>query len=226
MMNSLSLIWTLFAKDIRIEWRERETVASVSVFGLLVVLIFDFGFQPAGEESLRLVPGLLWIAFAFSGILSFNRSFEAERENACLEGLYVSPADPGLIYLAKLLANMLFLGIAEVVIVLVTAVWYNFSFLPSFKWFALIVFLGTLGYAAVGATFAAVAANARMREVLLPVLQFPVVFPLFVASVEATTSALRGSYSAEMVSWIKLLAGFAVIFTVLSYLLFEYVMGE
>ena len=226
MMRSLSLIGTLFAKDVRIEWRQRETVASVCVFGLLVVLIFHFGFQPAGEESPRVLPGLVWIAFAFSGILSFNRSFEAERENACLEGLYLAPVDPGLIYLAKLLANLLFLGIAESVIVLATAVWYNFSFLPSFKWFVLIVFLGTFGYAAVGATFAAVSANTRMREVMLPVLQFPVVFPLFIASVEATRSALSGNISPEMMSWIKLLAGFAVIFTVLSYLLFEYVMGE
>ena len=226
MMRSLNLIGTLFAKDVRIEWRQRETVASVCFFGVLVVLIFDFGFQPAGEESLRLLPGLLWIAFAFSGILSFNRSFEAERENACLEGLSLTPVDPGLIYISKLLANLLFLGIAEAVIVLVTAVWYNFSFLPSLKWFVLIVFLGTFGYAAVGATFAAVAANTRMREVMLPVLQFPVIFPLFVASVEATSSALRGSYTPEMFSWIKLLAGFAVIFTIVSYLLFEYVIGE
>jgi heme exporter protein B len=226
MKQSLSVIWTLFAKDVRIEWRQRETVVSVSVFGLLVVLIFDFGLREAGAETAGLLSGLLWVAFAFAGILSFNRSFEAERENACLEGLYLSPIDPGLIYLAKLLVNLLFLAIAEAVIVLATAVWYNFSFLPSFKWFVLIVFLGTLGYAAVGAIFAAVAANTRLREVMLPVLQFPVIFPLFLAAVESTGSALRRGYTPEMFSWIKLLAGFAVIFTVISYLLFEYVIGE
>jgi heme exporter protein B len=225
-MRALDILWTLFRKDLRIEWRQRETLASICVFGVLVVLLFNFAFTPAGEESLRLLPGLLWIAFAFAGILGFNRSFAAERQNACLDGLRLAPIEPGLIYLAKMLSSLVFLAIAEVVIIFATALWYNFSFVPSIKWFVSIVFLGTLGYVGVGVTFGAVAANTRMREVMLPVLQFPVVVPVFIAAIEATSGALRGEASSEFAGWVHLLIVFGVIFIVLSFLLFEYVLEE
>jgi len=196
------------------------------VFGLLVVFLFNSAFEPAGEEKLRLLPGLLWIAFAFAGILGFNRSSAAELENSCLEGMALAPVDPGLIYLGKMLANLFFLLIAEAVVVFAVSLWYNFSFLPSMKWFSLTVFLGTLGYVAVGTIFGAVSANTRMREVMLPVLQFPVAVPVFIAGIEASTGALRGLPPAEYASWLRLLIGFSVVFLVLSYLLFEYVLEE
>ena len=196
------------------------------VFGILVVFLFNFAFEPAHEESLRLLPGLLWIAFAFAGVLCFNRSFAAERENACLEAMALTGVDPGLIYLGKMLANLVFLGMAEFVIVFAASLWYNFSFVPSLKWFGLITFLGTVGYVGVGTTFGAIAANTRMREVMLPVLQFPVAVPVFIAGIEASTGALKGDRPSDYMSWIKLEAGFAVVFTVLSYLLFEYVIEE
>lgn len=225
-MRNIEIIWTLFLKDLRIEWRQREAIASVCVFGLLVVFLFDFAFQPGGEESLRLLPGVLWIAFAFAGILAFNRSFDAERENLCLDGLRLAPVDPGLIYLAKTLANVFFLAVAEAVIVFATSLWYNFSFLPTFKWFVCVVFFGTLGYVAVGVIFGAVAANTRMREVMLPVLQFPVAVPVFIGAIEATTSVLKHDPPSLYASWVKLLVAFSVIFVVLSFLLFEYVLEE
>jgi heme exporter protein B len=225
-VRSLKIVWTLFRKDLRVEWRQRETLASICVFGVLVVFLFDFAFGPSGEESLRLLPGVLWIAFAFAGILGFNRSFAAERQNSCLDGLRLAPIDPGLIYLAKVLACFVFLAVAEAVIVFAVTLWYDFSFLPSLKWFGSIVFLGTLGYVAVGVTFGAVAANTRMREVMLPVLQFPVIVPIFIASIEATSGALRGGAPGQFAGWVRLLIVFAVIFIVLSFMLFEYVLEE
>lgn len=225
-MRSFDTIWVLFRKDLLVEWRQRETLASVCVFGVLVVFLFDFAFTPSGEESLRLLPGVLWIAFAFAGILGFNRSFAAERQNACLDGLRLAPIDPGLIYLAKMLASFVFLAVAEAVIVFAVAVWYNFSFLHSIGWFICIVFFGTLGYTGVGAIFGAVAANTRMREVMLPVLQFPVIVPIFIAAIEATTGALKGDAPSQFGSWVRLLVVFSVIFIVLSFLLFEYVLEE
>lgn len=223
---SSGVLWTLFAKDLRLEWRQRETLAAVCVFGVLVVFLFSFAFQPGGEESLRLLPGILWIAFAFAGILGFNRSFAAERENGCLDGLRLTPIDPGVIYLAKALSNFVFLAVAEVVIVFAVSLWYNFSFIPSLRWFVCIVLFGTLGYVAVGVTFAGVAANTRMREAMLPVLQFPVIIPIFIGAIEATTSALKGDPPGQFLSWVKLLIAFSVIFLVLSFLLFEYVLEE
>ncbi|MGH9355453.1 MAG: heme exporter protein CcmB [Terriglobia bacterium] len=225
-MRSLEIFWALLIKDLRIEWRQRETLASVCVFGILVVFLCDFAFEPAGEESLRLLPGVLWIAFIFAGILGFNRSFAAERENSCLEGLRLAPIEPGLIYLAKMAANFVFLAVAEAVIVFAAALWYNFSFLRVFKWFALIVLFGTLGYVAVGVIFGAVAANTRMRDVMLPVLQFPVAVPVFIGAIAATTGVLRGDPPGQYLDWVKLLIAFAVIFTVLSFMLFEFVLEE
>lgn len=225
-MHNLNVVWAIFAKDLRVEWRHRETLASMCVFGLLVVFLFNFAFEPAREESLRLLPGLLWIAFAFAGILGFNRSFAVERENMCLEGMALAPIDPGAIYLGKMMANLVFLGIVETVVVFAASLWYNFSFVPSLRWFTLIVFLGTLGYVAIGTVFGAIAANTRMREVMLPILQFPVVVPVFIGAIEATHGALRGDAPADFASWMKLLAGFNVVFLVLSFLLFEYVLEE
>lgn len=225
-MHNLRVIRAVFLKDLKLEWRHRETLASMCVFGILVVFLFNFAFEPAREETLRLLPGLLWIAFAFAGVLGFNRSFAAEKENNCLEGMSLAPVDPGAIYLGKLLANLLFLVMTEAVVVFAASLWYNFSFLPSLKWFAVIALLGTLGYAAVGTIFGAVAANTRMREVMLPVLQFPAALPVFIAAVEATNGALKGDAVVEYASWVRLLAGFSVVFVVLSYLLFEYVLEE
>jgi heme exporter protein B len=225
-MQTLRVVWAIFAKDLRLEWRHRETLVSMCLFGILVVFLFNFAFEPAREETLRLLPGLLWIAFAFAGVLGFNRSFAAERENSGLEGMRLAPIDPGAIYLGKMLANLLFLSFAEVVVVFAVSLWYNFSFLPALGWFSLITFLCTLGYAAVGTTFAAIAANTRMREVMLPVLQFPVAVPVFIAGVEGSTGALKGDPVSEYASWIKLAAGFSIIFVVLSYMLFEYVLEE
>ena len=225
-MQSLRIISAIFAKDLRVEWRNRETLASMCVFGILVVFLFNFAFEPAREESLRLLPGLLWISFAFAGVLCFNRSFAVERENACLEGMALAPVDPGLIYLGKMLANLVFLSIAECVIVFAASLWYNFSLVPSLRWFVLVTFLGTAGYVAVGTTFGAIAANTHMREVMLPVLQFPIAVPVLIAGIEASRGALKGDPPSSYVGWIRLAAGFAVIFTVLSYLLFEYVLEE
>jgi heme exporter protein B len=225
-MHQARIVWTVFAKDLRVEWRNRETLALMCVFGLLVVFLFNFTLQGSHEEALRTLPVVLWVAFAFVGILGFNRSFAAERENACLEGMMLAPADPGAIYLGKMLANFLFLSIAEVVVVIAASLWYNFSFIPSLRWFVLTAFLGTLGYVAVGTVFGAIAANTRMREVMLPVLQFPVAVPIFVGAIEASSGVLRGAEPSEYANWLKLLAAFSIVFVVLSYLLFEYVLEE
>ncbi len=225
-MRSLSVVWTIFVKDLRVEWRSRETLAPMCVFGLLVVFLFNFAFETAHEEALRLLPGLLWIAFAFSGILGFNRSFAAERENACLEGMTLAPIDLSAIFVGKLLANLLFLGVTEAVVVFAAAVWYNFSFLPSLGELALILFFGTLGYAALGTIFGAIAANTRMREVMLPVLQFPVAFWILILAVDATSDALRGASRGELTGGIFRVAGVSVIFAAVSFLLFEYVLEE
>ena len=225
-MNSLKIIWSILVKDLRVEWRNRETLASMCVFGLLIVFLFNFAFETAREETLRLLPAVLWVAIAFAGVLGFNRSFASERENACLEGMTLAPVDPSMIFVGKMLANLLFLGIAEVVMVFAATLWFNFSFLPALGQLLLIAFFGTLGYAALGTIFGAIAANTRMREVMLTVLQFPIAFWILMLSIDSTSSAMRGNPDGSWVGGVARVAGISVIFTVASFLLFEYVLEE
>lgn len=225
-MHNLKAIGTILVKDLKVELRTREMLSSMCVFGLVVVFLFNFAFQLPREDTLRLLPGLLWIAFAFAGILGFNRSFASEQENSCLEGMTLAPIDPSVIFLGKMLANFLFLAIAEAVVVFAIALWYNFSFLPSLKWFVVITFLGTLGYVAIGTLFGAIAANTRMREVMLPILQFPVAFWVLVLSIDATSDVLRGAAGGDPAAGALRVAGVSVIFATASFLLFEYVLEE
>jgi heme exporter protein B len=222
----MRIIWTILVKDLRIEWRSRETLPSMCVFGLLVVFLFNFAFETAREETLRLLPGLLWVAFAFAGVLGFNRSFAAERENGCLEGLALAPIDPSTIFLGKMLANLVFLGVAEAVVIFAASLWYNFSFFPALAWLAAILFFGSLGYAALGTIFGAVAAHTHMREVMLPVLQFPVAFWILILAIDATADALRGAPPVAIAGGVYRVAGVSLIFVVAGFLLFEYVLEE
>ncbi|HUI43433.1 MAG TPA: heme exporter protein CcmB [Terriglobia bacterium] len=222
----MTAVWTIFVKDLRVEWRNRETAVSMCVFGILVIFLFNFSFNTGREESLRMLPGLLWIAIAFAGILGFNRSFAAERENGCLEALTLAPIDPGAIFAGKLLANLVFLGFAEAVMVFVAALWYNLSFLTALGPFVAIMALGSLGYASLGTIFGAVAANTRMREVMLPVMQFPVAFWILVLSIDATTDALRGAAGPALRAGLERVGGVSLVYTVAAFLLFEYVLEE
>jgi heme exporter protein B len=225
-MSSLKIIWSILVKDLRVEWRNRETLASMCVFGLLIIFLFNFAFGSVREETLRILPALLWVAIAFAGVLGFNRSFSSERENACLEGMTLAPIDPGMIFVGKMLANMLFLGITEVVMAFVAALWFNFSFLPALGQLLLIAFFGTLGYAALGTIFGAIAANTRMREVMLSILQFPIAFWILIFSIDATSNAMRGNQDGDWLGGVGRVAGISVVFTVASFLLFEYVLEE
>ena len=224
--SMLEKIAAVFFKDLKLEWRSRETLVTVCLFSVVIVFIFNFGFEPTRQETLRLLPGLLWVAFSFSGVWVCNRSFTMEKENNCLEAIVLASMDPGVIYLGKVLANLLFILAAEIVVLFLSVIWYNLPFGSINGWLLLVVFLGTLGYVAVGTLFAAIAVNTRMREVMLPILHFPVAVPVFIAAMEATSGALRGQPVSEYLGWIRLLISFSIIFTTASYLLFRYVVEE
>jgi heme exporter protein B len=225
-VRSLEVVWTVFLKDLRIEWRSRETLVSMCVFGLLIVFLFNFGLQSARTDMLRSLPVVLWAGLAFAGVLGFNRSFASERENSCLEGMTLAPIDPSAIFAGKMLANLFFLAVAEAVMVFAAAIWYNFSFLPSLGQFVLIAFWGTLGYAALGTIFGAIAANTRMNVVILAILQFTTAFWILMLSMDSTAQALRGNPEGDATAGILRVAGVSMVFAVASFLLFEYVLEE
>lgn len=216
----VAIVW----KDLVAELRTKEMFSSMLVFALLVIVIFNFAFELKSADMTDLAPGMLWVAFTFAGVLGLNRSFALEKDRGALEGLMLTPLDRSGIYVAKMLSNLIFMSLVELMVLPLFWVLSNLMFFPI----ALIpvVILGTLGFVAIGSLFAAMTVNARAREVMLPVLLFPVAAPLIVAAVKATGTVLAGQPLLRAGGWLQLLLACDVIFLVLSILTFEYVIEE
>jgi len=215
------------AKDFLSERRTKEVFITMVVFGFMVAVIFSFAFEPTNEEAQRMVGGLVWLVFFFSGILGLNRSFTRETLNECLQGLRLAPADPGAIYLGKLLSNLTFLLLAELILLVPFQVLFDVHFWREPLWLLVILVLGTWGYAALGTIFAAVSANTRMREFMLPLLVLPLCLPVLIVAVEATTRLLRGLPLDGNWPWIALLVlCFDIFFTLLPWFVFEAVLEQ
>jgi heme exporter protein B len=215
----------LLAKELRLEFRTRELLNATIVFALIVVVLFSFSFDPTSAESRRLGPGLLWIAFLFSGALMLHPSFGREQANQTLDALRMAPISPFALLLGKMLANFLFLSAAEVVLVPVFAVLYNVALAGVVGRLALVIALGTLGLCITGTVFSAIAAHARMRELLLPLLLLPILAPPMIAAVEATTSVFALEPGLDR-SWLAILAGFDIVFLTASWLLSDFLLEE
>ncbi len=219
-------ILTIAWKDILSEFRSRETISSMLIFCLIVVIIFNFMFEPGSNLVKEMVPGILWVAITFAGILGLNRSFIYEVDQGCLLGLLLCPVDHYLLYLGKMIGNFFFMVIMEIIIIPLMIVFFNLDILAILLPLLLILLLGTLGFAAVGTLLSAISVNTRAREILLPILLFPIAIPILLAAVKATGSLINEGTFTSAQSWIKILAGFDVIFLVISSLLFEYVVED
>lgn len=218
MRKALCIVW----KDVVCELRTKETLSSMFVFALLAIVIFNFAFQLRGDEGLDLIaPGVLWVAFTFAGVLGLNRSFIREKDHGCLEGLMLCPVDRGAIYVGKVLSNIAFMLLMEAMALPMFAVFFNLPILmPSLL---LVVLLGTIGFAAVGTLFSAISVNTKAREVMLPILFFPIVVPVVIAAVKSTAQIFDGLTFDQSMPWVNLMIAFDVIFLVVSFLSFEYV---
>lgn len=212
-------------KDIAAELRTKEMMSAMFVFSVLVIFIFNFAFDLRAENVVTLAPGVLWVAIAFAGMLGLGRSFIIERDRGSLEGLLLAPVDRSAIYLGKLIGNVIFIAGVETVILPLFIILFN---LPPEVAPALVgvVVLGTLGFAGAGTLFSAMVVHTRARDVLLPILLFPVVTPVLLAAVRLTAGLLDGLPFAEMQGWLGLLIAFDVIFMALAFMLFEYVVEE
>ena len=216
----LVLVW----KDIVLEVRSRELVLSVLIFGLLVAVVFNFALDVTPQRVTALAPGILWVAFAFAATMAMSRAFVREREQGGLEGLLLSPVSRDAIFLGKALTNFLFMLLVELVLLPVFAVLFGFSAL-SFTLISTIV-LATLGFAVVGTLFSAIAAQTRSREIMLPVLFFPVILPVIIGAVEASTRAIGGETTVGFGRWLPLLAVFDALFLVICPWVFSFVVEE
>lgn len=218
----LAILW----KDLRIELRTKETLAALLLLGLLTLVVLSFAFDPTSPLREAAAPGVLWVAVTFSGTLGMNRSLLLEREQDCLQGLLLAPVDRGSIYLAKTIANFLFMTAVQLVLVPLFVFFFNLPFLLTVSRVAPVLLLGLLGFAAVGTMFAAISLRTRAREVMLPLLMLPLAAPLLIAGIQATSALMAGEPFGAVSHWLNLLAAFDAVFLVVGWMAFEYVVAE
>jgi len=221
-MTLWSVTLATLKKDIRLEWRSKDALNSMLFFSLLVVVIFVYSFDPIVEESRKIVGGLVWIAFLFSSIFALNQTWARELRNQVLDAYRVSPAPANALFLAKSIGNFLFVGILEALMAPLFIVFYNLRILgPVWQLIPLTVF-GTWALVVNGTFFAAMSIRTRSREIMLPLLMFPISIPAVIAMVSGTTSILTGEESANF--WLILLLTYDVVFTTAALALFETVL--
>jgi len=224
-MALLSNAAVLLGKELRTEFRSRELLTTTVVFVLIVIVLFSFTFEPTSEESRRFAPGLLWLAFLFASSLMLQPCFLREQHNDTLSALRLSVSDPFSVFLAKLVANTLFLLLTELLLLPLFATMYNVPVVPVLPWIVLVFFLASLGISTAGTALSAISAQARMRELLLPLLMLPLLTPILVASTEITKALLdRTPY----VQWkgFGFLAIFDLVFLTALWLFGEYLLEE
>ena len=219
---ALTILWAILWKDVVLELRTKDIVISALVFALLVIVVFNFAVTPTPQTVAFVAPGILWIAFTFGGVLGLNRSMALERESGGLRALMLAPVSRDIIFFGKMLGAFLFMLLVEIAVFPVFAVLYNFSLLmPGLIPVAV---LATLAIATVGTLFSAIAANTRSREVMLPLLFFPVLLPAVIAAVEASTAVIQGGSPFDR--WIPFLIAFDALFLVVCPFAFHLVIEE
>ncbi|NLE77254.1 MAG: ABC transporter permease [Chloroflexi bacterium] len=223
-MNAMRQWAALVGKDLATELRTKEVFSAMFVFVFLAILIFNFAFELRVDNAAQIGPGILWVAFSFAGVLGLNRSFVLEKDRGSLEGLLLAPVDRSVIYFGKAVSNLVFMLVTEAIALPIFAALFD---LPVVRLdLALVLVLGNVGFVGVGTLFSAMVANTRAREVLLPVLLFPVVAPVIIAAVKLTSGILDGMPLGQLDNWLQLLVVFDVIFLAIAAMTFDYVVEE
>ena len=225
-MNFFRKVRTIVWKDFTHELRSKEMLISMCVFSFLVIIIFNFAFPPGMGDVDRIIPGILWVAFIFSGLLGMGRSFGVEKDKGSLQGLLLCPVGRGTIYVGKMVGNFIFMSMMEAFTLVIFTLLFNVDLLPILMPLVLIILLGTVGFTVVGTIFSAMSANTRARDVILSMLVFPIAVPLIIASIKATGKILDGKSLSEIYSWLKILVAFDLTFLLVSYLAFQFVVEE
>ena len=216
--------WAVFWKDLVVERRAKEGANALGFFAILLLFLFYLALGPDRERIQSALAGLFWLAFLLAGVLGLGRSFALERENDCLDALVLAPGDKGGLYLGKVAGTTALMLGMEVVFIVATGLLYNLDLWAAVPRLLVVAFFGTVGFAAVGTLFAAMTAQLRAREVLLPVFLLPLVVPVLLAAVRLTEAALAGEPWSGAAAWWQLLLGFDVVFVVAGMLTFEFVL--
>jgi heme exporter protein B len=221
-MSFYAITRATLEKDIRLEWRSKDAINAMLFFALLVVVIFSFAFDPTAEESRRIAGGLVWVAFLFAAVVALNQTWARELRNQVLDAYRVSPAPANPLFLAKALGNFIFVGALEALMTPLFIVFFKLRAIGEAWELVPVALLGTWALGVKGTFFAAISLRTRSREIMLPLLLFPISVPALIAMVNATTAVLTGEYSARV--WTALLLAYDVVFTVACLFLFETVL--
>jgi heme exporter protein B len=222
--NFIKAVGAVVWKDLRAEFRSRELFSAMLVFSLLIILIFNFALELDVKTRQSVTAGVLWSTFAFAGTLGLNRSMAIEKDRGCLDGLLLAPVDRSAIYFGKVISNLVFMLIVEVIVLPVYSVLYNVNlFQPGLS---LVILLGSIGYVAVGTLLSAMSVQTRTRDILLPILLFPVVIPVLLAAVKASNGFLNGAELADILLPINLLIAYDIIFIAVAFMVFDSVVEE
>lgn len=220
----LRKLWAIANKDLRAELRAKEIFSTMATFSVLAVVIFGMAFELRVPRPEMIVPGVLWVVILFTGILGLNRSFGAEVDRGSLAALLLAPVERSAIYFGKMLANLIFLLTTELIILPAVLVIFNVNVFRL--WILLGLLLGTIGYVSVGTLFAALAANTRARESMLPILLLPVMLPVFIAGVKITAIVVDDRGLGDLQRWLTMLAVYDLIFITVAFLVFDLIWEE
>jgi heme exporter protein B len=212
-------------KDLQLEWRSRDSINGMLFFALLVVVVFSIAFDPTANPTMarQIAGGILWVALLFASVTALNQAWTREQRNRVLDAQRMAPSPPSALFLGKALANLLFVTIIELVLAPLFIVFYNLHALGQGWLLWLVMPLGTWALVCNGTFFAALGLRTRNRELLLPLILFPVSIPALLGMVQATTAILSGEF--EPGPWIRLLVAYNIAFTTVCLLLFETVLG-
>lgn len=220
MRSLFAIVW----KDLSAELRSRELISAMLVFALLVILIFNFSLDLNPRIRQEVTAGVLWVTFAFAGTLGLNRSLAVEKDRGCLDGLLLAPVDRSSIYFGKAIGNLVFMFLVEAIVLPIYSVLYNVNlFNPGL---ILVIILGSIGYVAVGTLLASMAVQTRTRDILLPILLFPLVVPVLLSAVKASTGFLNAAPMTEIWGPLNLLVVYDLVFVALAFMFFDYVVEE
>ena len=218
-------VLVIMAKDLRAELRTKEAINASLSFALVVLLLFSFAFDPSEETTREISGGLLWIVFAFAGTLLLNRSFARELNNDCLDALISAPISGAALFLGKALANYVLVLAVELIALPLFGVFYNVRWTSQFWQLMMVIALATWGMTVTGTMFSALTVNIRLREVMLPILNFPILIPALLGAMQLTSALVAGKpITAENEAWLKMLIGFDVLYTAVSVFLVETVL--
>ena len=217
-MSYLRILWTHLRKDLILEWRSKDAINGMLFFSLLVVVLFSFAFDPTTAASRQIAGGILWVALLFAAVTAMNQTWARELRNNVLDAQRMVLAAPSALFLAKVLANFIFVTAVQIVLAPVFIVFYNLHALGQVSLLFVVLPLGTLALVINGTFFGALSLRTRNRELLLPLILFPISIPAVLAMVESTTAIFTGEYDPGL--WIQLLAGYNVIYLTISLLLF------